>query len=581
VRRVVVIALLCLLALPAAAHALEWRGIVEGPYGRPWSDGERAAMLAWMAEHGMNAYVHAPKDDLYGRTHWRDPYPAAQQAVFDREVRAARRDGIAWIPNISPALPLIPTVAPPAGAPSRDLCFSCPADLAVVRRKFAPFVAAGAPAVMVSFDDVNKLMSHPEDLARYGAGDEAFGRANGEFLTKLARSYREDGSGVRVLSVGADYSGTADTAYLRGLRATLDPAVEVMWTGTNVPSEDFTAADARAYAKWIGRRPLLWDNWTNTDTAGSALGDHAARIFLGPYKRRAEAAPELGGIFLNPANDAHLNKLPLATAADWMAAPASYDPAASWRRAIRELAGRRRAGDLRAWAETSWSNKLDRETESPTFVRRSAAFTEAYDAGGAWLRPHDALAAELRRVERAPGTLPRMRDRDVARQAGPFLAAASRGAEAGALGTALLVAERPALEARRTRTGFTGRAAPPDHAEATRLRAETQAAREAFETDRRFTYGWRLPYAFEIPPYAVPRNVMSAFLDEVRERDAAWLPTAPQAASGVTVTLDGEPVDLGVDGSFALPASACGALLEARDGAGGRTALRLARCPSA
>jgi hyaluronoglucosaminidase len=447
-------------ALPAGALALEWRGVVEGAYGRPWSEDERASMLAWMAERGLNAYVHAPKDDLYGRTNWRDPYPAAQQAAFDREVRQAQVDGIAWIPNISPAVPLIPTPAAPAGAPSRDLCFSCSDDLAVVRRKFAPFVAAGARAVMVSFDDVSKVLTHPADLARYGAGDEAFGRANGDFLSRLARSY--DADGVRVLTVGADYQGTADTAYLKGLRATLDDGIDVMWTGTNVPSENFQAADARDYGGHIGRRPVLWDNWTNTDTSGSAVGDASARIYLGPYRRRAEAAGELGGVFLNVANDAHLNKLPLATAADWLEDPAGYDPMRSWMQAVGTLAGRRLAGDLRAWAETSWSNRLDRTTEAPTFVRHSTALVEAYDRGGRWTGAAAALAAELGRVERAPRTLARMHDRDVAAQASPFLEAASGAARAGALGAALLAAERPSLAARRSRRGFAGRAVPPD-----------------------------------------------------------------------------------------------------------------------
>ena len=82
--------------------------------------------------------------------------------------------------------------------------------------------------------------------------------------------------------MGADYSGTADTPYLSGLRATLAPGIEVMWTGVSIPSQAFTPADARAYGQAIGRPPVVWDNWTNNDTAGNFGGLDAVRIFLGP-----------------------------------------------------------------------------------------------------------------------------------------------------------------------------------------------------------------------------------------------------------------------------------------------------------
>src|ERR687884_719390 len=97
----------------------------------------------------------------------------AALAAVAAAIRLAHRRGIAWIPNLSPALPLIPTPRVPDRPPSRDLCFSCPSDLAAVMRKLAPFVAAGAHTAMISFDDVTKTFSHPEDAAAYGAGDEA------------------------------------------------------------------------------------------------------------------------------------------------------------------------------------------------------------------------------------------------------------------------------------------------------------------------------------------------------------------------------------------------------------------------
>ena len=72
---------------------------------------------------------------------------------------------------------------------------------------------------------------------------------------------------------------------------------------------------------------------------------------------------------------------------------------------------------------------------------------------------------------------------------------------------------------------------------------------------------------------------MNVYLDAVGERDGAWQPRAGAAASGVTVTLAGRRVALSKTGAFRLArAAACGRLLVARDGAGGRTAVRLPRC---
>ena len=91
-RVAILLALLAAAALPAVADArspFAWRGIVEGPYGPPWDHGQRARTIEWMPAHGFNAYVHAPKDDLFQRTQWRDPYPAERQREFDAETHAS------------------------------------------------------------------------------------------------------------------------------------------------------------------------------------------------------------------------------------------------------------------------------------------------------------------------------------------------------------------------------------------------------------------------------------------------------------------------------------------------------------
>ena len=566
----------------AARPEFVFRGVIEGPYGRPWDHGQRERVLRWMPAHGFDAYVHAPKDDLYGRTNWRDPYPAAQQSEFDAEIRLGRSLGVEWVPNISPALPLIPTPAPPSQPPSKDLCFSCPEDLDALLAKFEPFIAAGSRTVMVSFDDVSKVMSDPRDTATYGQGDTAFGRANGEVLTKLLGRLKERNPGLRLLMVGADYSGTADTAYLQGLRATLDPRVEVLWTGTNIPSENFSPDDARAYARHVGRKPIVWDNWTNNDASGNALSGQAARIFLGPYKRRADVAGELRGFFFNPTNEADLNLLPLATAGDWMRDPDSYAPEDSWLAAIDELAGPGGPREpLRAFAEASWSNKLDRELEAPTFGARYRTFLDRYRAGGRWPGHYAPLIEELRLAEGSDRTLARLPRREIFEQAAPFLTVTRQGAESGRLGTELLAAERPGLVVRPRGRGAEGEVSAPDPARAAALRAQFRSAVDEFRSNTRFAYGWRGGMAFDIPPYPVPGNVMDAFDDAVDELDRAWAPRSGEAAREVRLSLDGRPVTVDDAGRFSLGPEACTGELEAVDGAGGRTAVRLDRCAPA
>ncbi|HEX8074187.1 MAG TPA: hypothetical protein VF545_04335, partial [Thermoleophilaceae bacterium] len=60
---------------------------------------------------------------------------------------------------------------------------------------------------------------------------------------------------------------------------------------------------------------------------------------------------------------------------------------------------------------------------------------------------------------------------------------------------------------------------------------------------------------------------------------SAWQERAGDAASAVTVAIGGRPVRLSESGTFRLRRrAACGRLLVAVDGAGGRTAVRLRRC---
>lgn len=566
-------------ATPAwASSPFAWRGVVEGQYGTPWDHAERMRLLAFLGAHGFNAYVHAPKEDQYGRTQWREPYPVAQQAQFDEEIALARRLGVQWIPDVSPGVPLIPTPAPPNGSPSAPICFSCPGDLDVLVAKFAPFLAAGSHAVMVSFDDAQKALVYPQDIVAYGTGDAAYGRANADLLNRLLTRLRSRDPAARLLVVGADYSGTSDTPYLQGLRSKLSPAIEVLWTGTAVGSRNFTPAQVSAYAQAIGRKPVVWDNWTVDDSDGNIVGQ-TQRVHLGSYPRGADIVNQVRGFLLNPMNEADLNELPFLTAADYFADPLHYDAPRSYAHAVSELGGPA-AQSLRAFGEVNFSDPFDPAREAPTFVAMSSAYLAAYRSGGLWPSPAQQLAHELALVANAgPALAAQPSLRFFVAEAAPFLSAARTAAAAGVEAAALLTAERPRLAVQRSAGGFAGRAAPPDPVAAGTHRQAMESDYGAMLADPRQVYGYR-GFVFDIPPIPAPPNKMGLFLDQVRALDRAWLPTATRASARVRLLLDGRPVAIGRDGRFELAPGAAGHRLEAVDGAGGRTALRLPGAPS-
>ena len=54
-------------------------GTIEGFYGRPWSWGERAETIAFLARYGYGFYMYAPKADPYLRRQWQEDHPAPIQ----------------------------------------------------------------------------------------------------------------------------------------------------------------------------------------------------------------------------------------------------------------------------------------------------------------------------------------------------------------------------------------------------------------------------------------------------------------------------------------------------------------------
>ena len=55
------------------------RGSIEGFYGNPWSHQDRLNQIEFYGKSKLNTYIYAPKDDVYHREKWRDPYPETHE----------------------------------------------------------------------------------------------------------------------------------------------------------------------------------------------------------------------------------------------------------------------------------------------------------------------------------------------------------------------------------------------------------------------------------------------------------------------------------------------------------------------
>jgi hyaluronoglucosaminidase len=303
--------------------AMHHRGAIEGFYGPPWTTDERLDQLAFYGRFKLNTYVYAPKDDPYHRDQWRDLYPADRLADLGRLVEAAEANHVRFTFALSPGV---------------SICYSDPADLAALTAKLDTLYAIGVRSFALALDDIDiSQWNCPADADTYGAPSSgAAARAQVELANTVQQEFIAGRDGAQPLQVvPTEYRGTRDSEYRRAMRDQLDPAVEVMWTGSAVVPPEITVAHATAAGARFGRPLYLWDN-TPVNDFPSAEG----RLILAPYAHReAGLSGSLTGIVLNPMNQAAASKVQLIGAADFTWNDAAYDPDRAHLAAADELAG--------------------------------------------------------------------------------------------------------------------------------------------------------------------------------------------------------------------------------------------------
>ena len=313
------------MAEPAAFGVI---GVVEGFYGRVWSEAEREAFLAGIGGFGLNTYLYAPKHEAALGPALLEPLDKAASQRVHRLHHACEERGIRLWAGLH--------LEPPFDA-------ALPAHRAALARKALQLSRIGVTGFAVLFDDLPSAGTAAAGTEDGGRGSLAAAQTHA--FRALQRSLGGRVPGLHWAVCPGRYTldpalerqvGAFEPGYLARLHTGLPPGVPWLWTGPQVVPATVTGEDAQAYLAAAGiapgERPLwLWDNYPVND------GVLRGKLRLAPLTGRAPDLPQhVQGYLFNPLLQPHLGVLPGATCLAYASDPAGYRPAPAWQAALHE-----------------------------------------------------------------------------------------------------------------------------------------------------------------------------------------------------------------------------------------------------
>ena len=285
--------------------------------------------LPWVAQHHMNFLMLCYSSFPASGKDWRADYTADEQAGFRELAQQADTLGVELCLSFNPGI----WSKPPLTYASED-------DYQLAWKKVKSVHALGVHSFALCLDDINtKLQS--ADAERF----KTLEAAQVHFVNRLWNDMKSLSPRPRLIFCPSAYTSAEARKHLDYIKkiADLDRDIFVFWTGPVVCSPTITAKDADEFAAWIGRKPIVWDNYPVNDM-------FPWRPLMAPVKgRSADLGAHVVGLMANPMKQWEASKIPLATLAMYLNDPVHYEPAMALHEAI---AGEYSAADQR---DAVWS----------------------------------------------------------------------------------------------------------------------------------------------------------------------------------------------------------------------------------
>jgi len=292
-----------------------------GTKGWNWTPEQYLAEIPYLKQFKMNFLMNCyssmftSKPGEPWRNEWWKPMTDDRKQAYARVIRACRAEGITFCFAVHPQL-----------ASQRPLIPGSAEDLDQFYQHYAWAQSQGVHWFSVSLDDVS-----------WGSGGPAAGgAAHARLVNAIFSRLRTNDTQSQLIFCPVPYWGDGTQpehrAYLEALAREMDPEVYVFWTGDGVVTPRITRRAAESYRGIVKHRLFLWDNYP--------VNDANPTLHLGPVSGRdRDLHAVIDGYMSNPmATQNEINRIPLATCADYAYNPLAYDPARSIGQAILHLA---------------------------------------------------------------------------------------------------------------------------------------------------------------------------------------------------------------------------------------------------
>lgn len=291
------------------------RGYIEGFYGETWERNCRNSVMELMASYGMNTFYYAPKDDIYHREKWREPYPEKELNELKELYETASENELDFHWCIGPGL---------------TYCYTSDSDFEKLINKFKNVYSIGVRGFGLLLDDIPDEFQYENDAKAF----DGIVDAHIDLINRTYDALKEFDSSITMTVCPTQYHGDETEYYITKFGNGIPADVSLFWTGAEICSRVQTSREADGFLRSTSHKPLYWDNYPVNDC------EMFQEMHLGPIiGRDADLYKHSEGLISNVMEYAECSKIPLMTIADYLWNPVSYNSEESIRNAHSEILG--------------------------------------------------------------------------------------------------------------------------------------------------------------------------------------------------------------------------------------------------